>query len=252
MALFGSFISSFGRSVKANYEKRIAMECLMKRKTFQILLIVSIAILTGIAIWPNAAKLMTVLRDPQSVTALLRDSGPWGRLTLILLLILQAFLAFIPGQGLMIASGYVYGFWQGLLLTWFGLTLGGQMSFWLARRYGRPFASRFVSAEVLARWDDIAARQGMGFYIVSLFIPIFPNDAMCFVAGLGEISFYRFLVANMIGRFIATAAMTFVGAYGAQIPTVVWLVLSVVSVLLILVWRLQNSSFLCPKSNAEV
>jgi len=224
----------------------------MKRKTFQTLLLISIAILAGIAVWPNAAKLMAVLRDPQSVTALLRDSGPWGWLILILLLILQAFLAFIPGQGLMLASGYIYGFWQGLLLTWFGLTLGGQISFWLARRYGRPFASRFVSPKVLARWDDIAARQGMGFYIVSLFIPIFPNDAMCFVAGLGEISFYRFLVANMIGRFIATAAMTFVGAYGAQIPTAVWLVLSIVSVLFLLVWRFQNSSFLCPKSNAEV
>ena len=224
----------------------------MKRKTFQILLIVSVAILTGIAIWPNAAKLIAVLRDPQSVTALLRNSGPWGWLILILLLILQAFLAFIPGQGLMLASGYIYGFWQGLLLTWFGLTLGGQISFWLARRYGRPFASRFVSAKVLARWDDIAARQGMGFYIVSLFIPIFPNDAMCFVAGLGEISFRRFLIANMIGRFIATAAMTFVGAYGAQIPMAVWLVLSVVCVLILLVWRLQNSSFLCPNSNAEV
>ena len=224
----------------------------MKRKIFRTLLIVSVSVLAGIAIWPNAVKLMTVLRDTQSVTALLRNSGPWGWLILILLLILQAFLAFVPGQGLMLASGYIYGFWQGLLLTWFGLTLGGQISFWLARRYGRPFASRFVSKKVLARWDGIAARQGMGFYIVSLFIPIFPNDAMCFVAGLGEISFYRFLVANMIGRFIATTAMTFVGAYGAQIPTAVWLVLSVVSVLFLLVCKLQNSSFLCPNSNAEV
>jgi uncharacterized membrane protein YdjX (TVP38/TMEM64 family) len=152
----------------------------------------------------------------------------------------------------MLASGYIYGFWQGLFLTWLGLTLGGQISFWLARRYGRPFAKRFVSEKVITKWDSIAARQGMGFYIISLFLPIFPNDAMCFVAGLGEISFRRFLIANMIGRFVATVSMTFIGAYGTQIPIVVWVMLLIALGLFLLIWKLQKNSFLCPNTNAEV
>lgn len=224
----------------------------MKRKVFQITFFTSLAIVAVIAFWPYLASLVAVLGDSQAVTTLLRESGPWGWFILILLLILQAFLAFIPGQGLMLASGYIYGFWLGLLLTWFGLTLGGQISFWLARRYGRPFANRFVSKTVLTRWDNIAARQGVGFYIVSLFLPIFPNDAMCFVAGLGEISFRRFLVANMLGRFIATAAMTFIGAYGTQIPTTVWVVLLIGVALFLLVWRIQKNSSVCPNSKVEV
>jgi len=97
----------------------------VKRKVFQSLLITSLATVTVIAIWPHVADLVSVLGDRQAIVALLRGSGPWGWLTLILLLVLQAFLAFIPGQGLMLASGYIYGFWQRLLLTWFGLTLGG-------------------------------------------------------------------------------------------------------------------------------
>jgi uncharacterized membrane protein YdjX (TVP38/TMEM64 family) len=224
----------------------------MKRKVFLISFFASLAIIAVIVFWPCIVDLLSVLGDSQAVTTLLRESGPWGWFILILLLILQAFLAFIPGQGLMLASGYIYGFWMGLLLTWFGLTLGGQISFWLARRYGRPFASRFVSKKVLSRWDSIAARQGVGFYIVSLFLPIFPNDAMCFVAGLGEISFRRFLVANMLGRFIATAAMTFVGAYGTQIPTMVWVVLLIGLVLFLLVWRIQKNSLACPNTKVEV
>ena len=72
----------------------------MKRKIFQILLIASIAIVVGIAIWAYAAKLLAVLGNSQAVTTLLRNSGPWCWFILIILLILQAFLAFIPGQGL--------------------------------------------------------------------------------------------------------------------------------------------------------
>ena len=203
-------------------------------------------------LWPQATNIFSIFRDREALIALLRNSGAWGWLALIVLLVLQAFLAFIPGQGLMLASGYIYGFWQGLLLTWLGLTLGGQLSFWLARCYGRPFASRFVSQKVLARWDDIAARQGMGFYIVTLFIPIFPNDAMCFVAGLGDISFRRFLVANMIGRFVATSAMTFVGAYGTQISVAVWVSLIVVLAIVMLAWRYLKDSCFFPNLKAEV
>jgi len=224
----------------------------MKQNFFQIFLIAGIAIIIAFVIWPHVASLVAVLGDSQAVTSLLRNSGPWGWFILIILLILQAFLAFIPGQGLMLASGYIYGFWQGLFLTWFGLTLGGQMSFWLARRYGRPFANRFVSKKVLTRWNSVAARQGIGFYVISLFLPIFPNDAMCFVAGLGEISFRRFLVANVIGRFIATAAMTFVGAYGAQIPLLVWVILIVVLILFLLVWRALKNSSICSNAKVEV
>jgi uncharacterized membrane protein YdjX (TVP38/TMEM64 family) len=221
-------------------------ELLMNQKTFKNILISCAAIIILVILWPHMADIMAVFSDRDALVALLRKSSVWGWLALIVLLVLQAFLAFIPGQGLMLASGYIYGFWLGCFLTWFGLTLGGQLSFWLARRYGRSFASRFVSQKVLTRWDEIAKRQGMSFYIVTLFIPIFPNDAMCFVAGLGDISFRRFLVANMIGRFVATSAMTFVGAYGTQIPVGVWVAVILVVVLLSLAGKYLKNLFVLP------
>jgi len=218
----------------------------MKLKKYLKVFISFTAIIAVFMAWPFMAEFMPVFGNQDALIALLRGSSVWGWMILIVLLILQAFLAFIPGQGLMLASGYIYGFWLGCFLTWFGLTLGGQLSFWLARRYGRPFASRFVSQKALTRWDEIAKRQGMGFYIVTLFIPIFPNDAMCFVAGLGEISFRRFLVANMIGRFIATSAMTFVGAYGTQIPVAAWVIVFLVVVFLMLAGKHFKNMFVSP------
>jgi 1-acyl-sn-glycerol-3-phosphate acyltransferase len=146
----------------------------------------------------------------------------------------------------MAASGYIYGFWGGTLVTWIGLTLGGQMAFWLARRFGRPFALRFISSDVLDRWDRLAAKQGIGFYIVTLLLPFFPNDAMCYVAGLGEIHPRRFAIANMIGRFLATTAMTFIGAFGSQIPLSVWVSSGIFVGLVTLAWHLHRKGFRFP------
>jgi len=177
--------------------------------------------LASMALWAYREPLIASLHwfsDLDAITTSIRGYGIWGPLAMCVLFILQTFFAFIPGQALMIASGYIYGFSGGILITWASLVLGGQMAFWLARHYGRPFAEKWISPSTLNRWDKSAAGQGVGFYIVTLVMPFFPNDAMCYVAGLGNMSPRRFLGANIMGRGIASLLTVIVGAFSEQIP----------------------------------
>lgn len=179
-----------------------------------------------IVLWIYRQPLIASLQwfsDLDAVIAYIKGCGLWGPAIMGVLFILQTFLAFIPGQALMVASGYIYGFTGGILITWVSLVLGGQLAFWLARRYGRPFAEKMVSASILDRWDRSAAGQGVVFYIVTLVMPFFPNDAMCYVAGLGHISNRRFLLANACGRGIASLLTVVVGAFADQIPGLIWI-----------------------------
>lgn len=160
--------------------------------------------------------------DREAVMTSMQQFGMWGPAVLFVLLVLQVFLAFIPGQALMITCAYLYGFWGGMFLSWFSLVVGGEAAFLLARRFGRPFAERWISPEILAKWDKTAADQGVGFFAISFVLPIFPNDAMCYVGGLSKITPRRFLLANMLGRGIACLLASFVGAFGSQIPMWGW------------------------------
>ncbi len=191
----------------------------------KIIMLASLLILLFIA-WETRHSMYVMLlwfSDRDAVTASITGYGLWGPAILFVLFILQTFLAFIPGQALMVSSGYIYGFTGGILITWISLTVGGQAAFWLARRYGRPFAKKFVSPPVLDRWDKSAAGQGIEFYVISLVLPLFPNDAMCYVAGLGNMSFRRFLIANIVGRGIASFLTVIIGAYSEQIPGLLWM-----------------------------
>jgi uncharacterized membrane protein YdjX (TVP38/TMEM64 family) len=198
--------------------------------------------LTGFAVfemWSFREPMFEALRwfsDLNAVTASIRGYGLWGPTVLFVLFILQTFIAFIPGQALMVSSGYIYGFTGGILITWISLVIGGQAAFWLARHYGRPFAEKWVSAPTLDRWDKSAAGQGIGFYVVTLVMPFFPNDAMCYVAGLGHMTFRRFLAANIIGRGIASFLTVVVGAYSDQIPGLLWMAIIAFIVLGIIGW----------------
>jgi len=206
-----------------------------------------VAILLGIALmisWIFRAELISTMRwfsNLDAVTTDMKSIGFFGPIVLFTLFVLQVFLAFIPGQALMVACGYLYGFWGGFLLSWLSLVVGGEMAFVLARRYGRRFAERWVSSQVLSRWDKTAQGQGIAFFTISLILPLIPNDAMCYVAGLGKISRPRFVTANMLGRGIACVLTSAAGAFGGTIPWQIWVVLLTVFVLIGLGWRiLQN------------
>lgn len=178
------------------------------------------------------------ISDRQAVSEAIQGVGIWGPLILFLLFVLQTFLAFIPGQALMVASGYIYGFTGGLLITWFSLVVGGQAAFCLSRRYGRSFAEKWNSSTTLKRWNKLSAGCGVLFFALSLVLPIFPNDAMCYVAGLGRISGRRFLAANMLGRFLASLIAVALGVYGWKIPWQAWFVVGGLLALVLIAWRM--------------
>jgi uncharacterized membrane protein YdjX (TVP38/TMEM64 family) len=193
---------------------------------FRRLLYTSLTGLTLFEMWSYREPLMTFLKwfgNLDAVVSTIKGYGVWGPVILFVLFVLQTFIAFIPGQALMVASGYIYGFSGGILITWISLVVGGQAAFWLARHYGRPFAEKFISPPLLDRWDKSAAGQGIGFYVVTLVMPFFPNDAMCYVAGLGNMTGRRFLIANTLGRGIASFLTVVIGAFSSQIPALLWI-----------------------------
>jgi len=144
----------------------------------------------------------------------------------------------------MVASGYLYGFWGGFLLSWLSLVVGGEIAYVLARNYGRPFAEKWISSSVLERWNKAAAGQGIAFYAISLVMPLVPNDAMCYVAGLGTISRIRFSIANLLGRGMACVITSAAGAFGGSISWQGWVVLVAIFVIIGVAWQMiKNGKF---------
>ena len=163
---------------------------------------ISIVLAVLIGLWLTREPLLDLLRlvgDREATTAFLQGYGTSGPIALSFLLVAQVFFAFIPGHILMISGGYVYGFMTAFLITLTSTVIGSQLAFVLARRAGRPVVNRLISAKLLDRWGQVAERNGAMFFLFAFWVPLFPSDAMCFVAGLSAISFRRFFVVNFLG-----------------------------------------------------
>jgi uncharacterized membrane protein YdjX (TVP38/TMEM64 family) len=238
LAAFGSFFSGFGSRKMRKWGQ--PKESRMKSNLLFKLVLAMGAPLLLWATWEPVALLWRWSSDQEAVTSSVNRLGVWGPVTLFVLFVLQVFFAFIPGQALMVACGYLYGFTGGFLLSWLSLVAGGEAAFLLARRYGRVFAEKWISPGVLARWDRAAYGQGIIFFAITLVMPLLPNDAMCYVAGLGKISHRRFTVANLLGRGIACLFTSALGAFGGSVPWQVWAGLILLAIASGLAWQIAR------------
>jgi uncharacterized membrane protein YdjX (TVP38/TMEM64 family) len=196
-----------------------------------------------LAVWQlrqPLAGFLAWIGDRQAVAAEIQRLGVWGPLALFSLLVLQVFIAFIPGHALMLAGGYVYGYAVSLLITLTSTVLGSQIAFLVARRYGRAAVYRLAKVDAIQKWDRLAARQGALFYFFAFVLPIFPSDLMCYVAGLGTVTARRFFVANVLGRFVCAAFITLIGSNGLHMPAAFWIASLLVVAGLYGAWRLYS------------
>ena len=101
----------------------------------------------------------------EGLVSTIRGWGRWGVLGSIGLMILHSFVPF-PAELLAVANGMVYGAIQGAAVTWCGAMPGGSTAYGVARYFGAPFVSRFltpVQRRLLADW---AADRGAGALLI--------------------------------------------------------------------------------------
>jgi uncharacterized membrane protein YdjX (TVP38/TMEM64 family) len=182
-------------------------------KILSVLLIVAVLVI----FYQDIADYLKIITDQQAVSEYLQSFGVLGPVVLFCLLIAQVFIAFIPGHALMVTAGYVYGT-LGLIIVTVSTILGSQIAFHIARRYGRNLIYKLASQQTIEKWDKAAHNQGILFYFFTFLLPIFPNDLMCYVAGLATISPKKFFIANVLGRTCTAIIVTMIGVYGLNPP----------------------------------
>lgn len=207
------------------------------KKLIGIILLIT-GLITIFEFRENFINMLSWFGNLEAITVSMEHAGIWGPVVLFILFVLQVFLAFIPGQALMIACGYLYGFWGGFLLSWLSLVVGGEIAYLLARKYGRPFAEKWIAPSVLERWNSAAAGQGITFFAVSLVMPLVPNDAMCYVAGLGTIRRLHFSIANALGRGLACLVTSAAGAFGGSMSWQGWMILIAIFLIIGITWHI--------------
>lgn len=127
--------------------------------------------------------------------------GVWGALIFIFVSFLQVTFVPIPGAVTILAGNLLFGPWLSLLYSFIGMFLGAVLAFYLGRIFGRPFVNWVVGDKetVESYLKRIKNKEFVVFFFMFL-LPLFPDDALCAVAGITKLRWRDFILMQVITR----------------------------------------------------
>ena len=176
------------------------------------------AVLVG-SVWAlYATGFFQAAGSQEALGAYIARCAPWSHLAYFGIQLASVVIAPIPSNITAAAGAYLFGLWPSFLLTWGAVTLGSAIVFGLARLLGRGFACRFVGEKLSEKYLDLIRRKRDVFLLLAFLFPFFPDDLLCILAGLTDISFQRFFLLVVLARPWGLLVACMVGSATVSIP----------------------------------
>lgn len=162
------------------------------------------------------AKYSMFFRNPENIKKLILSYGKYSFIAYIALQFLQIVVFFIPGELVQIAGGYIFGAWEGFLLSFIGILIGSVFSFLLARLLGKSYVEKIVFKEdkwLFKKIEEIKRdkKKFKELVFIMYLIPGIPKDILGYICGVTTLTLKEFTIISMIGRAPALFISCFFG-----------------------------------------
>ena len=180
------------------------------------LIVLAVVIIAFLLFFYFSKPLWSTFTSKEGIKSYILNFGPYASLVFISLQVAQVLITPIPGQVMGFASGYVFGWQHGIMYTMLGLAIGSFIAFFLSRKLGRPFVEKVVDKGALKKFDYLSTHKGPFTLFMLFVLPFFPDDTICFIAGLTAIPLRQLMLIAIVGRFPGMLMLNLVGSGFAQ------------------------------------
>lgn len=159
-----------------------------------------------------------LFNNTTALQAYLGHSVLIGPLIFITIQIIQVVIPVIPG-GISTAAGVlVFGPLWGFIYNYVGIAIGSIFNFLLARQFGKSFILHVINEKTYDKYiGTITEKKNFArFFALAIFLPVAPDDVLCLMAGLTEMSLKKFTWIIILCKPASIAAYSFALVYGGQ------------------------------------
>jgi len=188
------------------------------RLFFTITILIGVVILCYIII--KTTGVWQKINSIEKLKSVVESGGVFSCLVFVILQILQSTILQLPSIFITIAGTLVFGKGLAFVLSFSAVMIGSIIMFWIGRKGGRRFLHWLIGEQESEKWINRMSNGKYLFFLMMVF-PMFPDDILCVVAGLTNMSFGFFLVTNLLARAIGIACTVFLGS-GTVIPYHGW------------------------------
>lgn len=190
----------------------------VKRYGWKITLLLAVVLIGGGVLLLWRTGFFQAASSLEGLQAYIERCSPYSQLAFFGLQLASVIVAPIPSNLSALAGALLFGMWEAFFLTMAAVTLGSVTVFALARALGQTFVQRLVNEKVSDRYLSVLERKrDIALALVFLF-PFFPDDVICILAGLTDISCPRFLFIVLLFRPWGLLFSCAVGGSAIHIP----------------------------------
>ena len=166
-----------------------------------------------------ASGLIAKINSVDALREYIEGAGAWAAFIYILFSFLQVVLLPVPGSVAVAVGTAMFGPLKCAFFSFIGIVAGSLIAFAIGRWVGYKAVCWIVGKESL---DKLLNKlKGKDYLILSLMflLPLFPDDILCFVAGMSSMTWGYFLIMITVTRAISI----FSSAYSFElIPFTTW------------------------------
>jgi uncharacterized membrane protein YdjX (TVP38/TMEM64 family) len=201
-----------------------------------------IALVLGFVVFLAIATLAINAIGVPQLQAFIQQAGPLAPLAYIALKALTYIFAPLTSGPIQVFAGTLFGnVWLGVLYTLIGEVIGGSISFWIARKFGRPMVLRFVGKDGMKQVDDFYQNRLGGWQALAIARVVLFSfwDFLSYAAGLAPVKFRSYVWVSAVFGVLPTFLFVwlgdrFAGNTGAMIVSYgVLIVLTLIPILLL-------------------
>ncbi len=175
-----------------------------------IYLIISLFVLIALLV-AGSFLLAPLFKDPQKIRETLGE-GVGSYFIFIGIQILQVIFAFIPGEAVELAAGYVFGALWGTVLCLIGVAIATAFVFGLTRLLGRKFTEIMLDKKDLKKLKFLNDEKNLEWIFAILYFIIgTPKDVITYFAGITKIKFGVFMAISTLCRIPSILTSAFAG-----------------------------------------
>ena len=151
-----------------------------------------IGLIVWFTFWAWRSGLFT---DQKMLAGFIDRFGMAAPLLFMLLQIIQVTLAIIPGGASCTVGVLLFGPVMGFVYNYVSICAGSCINFFMARRFGHQFVRTFGGEELMDKYiGKLEAHEHfVRWFAVAIFLPAFPDDFLCMLAGLTHMRKRQFL-----------------------------------------------------------
>lgn len=174
----------------------------------------------------------------ENLQQFIEDAGPWAPVLYISLKAITYIFAPLTSGPIQVIAGTLFGnIWFGILYTLIGEVIGGSVSFWIARRFGRPVIQRFVGYQGMNQIEDFYKKRmgGIVSLAVARIILFSVWDFLSYAAGLAEsVRFRSYLFVSIFIGFFPTYFFVWVGTQAFEDSRTLFLIYGLVAAVVLI------------------